>query len=610
MIPLYDKIIIAFYIVFILTIGLIFRRLSKNTSDYFRCGGAMPWWITGTSAWLATFSAWAFTGAAGKVYQSGTIVFIVFYASIPATLFIFLYTGVRFRRMRVITYVEAVLQRYGRTTQQFYTWIRLALLLFFSGVGINSIGVFISAVFHIPVNSSLIILGTTVTIVALIGGAWAILASDFVQMLLVMTITIVTSFLALHQPQVHGLSGLIHQAPQNYFNWSDSSRPTVLLLFIFGFGLLKFFDLNQMEGSVMYLMAKSDKDARRMALIPLIGGIVGPIFWVIPAMTAHITHPNLAVEYHSVLPSHESEAAFVAVSRDVMPNGMIALLMCAMFGATLTSTDAGLNKGAGVFVRNFYHPILAPSSSEKHLLVVSKICTGVFGAIIIAISLLVNDYRTAGLFDLSNKLAAMFLFPLVIPLFYGLFFRRTPAWSGWTTSLVGFAVSFLITFCITPDRCMGWFGVHPPLNPEESGGEFRTFAPVFADLVVCSVWFFGTTLFYNPTSSTSRASNEFFKNLATPIDPIRDNIADYDTAIYRLIGTLCLVYGGFVLILMAIPQSTPQSRLCFLFIGGTIFALGWLLYSFSRRSKSANPKEHSESELVATIAGSPPANRG
>ncbi len=65
MIAVYDKFIIAFYVVFMLAIGLLLRRLSRNTSDYFRCGGAMPWWITGTSAWLATFSAWTFTGAAG-----------------------------------------------------------------------------------------------------------------------------------------------------------------------------------------------------------------------------------------------------------------------------------------------------------------------------------------------------------------------------------------------------------------------------------------------------------------------------------------------------------------------------------------------------------------
>jgi hypothetical protein len=64
MITAYDYILIGFYLVFMLAIGVVFRRMSKNTSDYFRAGGAMPWWITGTSAWIFSFNAWTFTGAA------------------------------------------------------------------------------------------------------------------------------------------------------------------------------------------------------------------------------------------------------------------------------------------------------------------------------------------------------------------------------------------------------------------------------------------------------------------------------------------------------------------------------------------------------------------
>ncbi len=43
MITAYDYFILAFYFIFIIVIGLVFRRQSKNTSDYFRAGGAMPW---------------------------------------------------------------------------------------------------------------------------------------------------------------------------------------------------------------------------------------------------------------------------------------------------------------------------------------------------------------------------------------------------------------------------------------------------------------------------------------------------------------------------------------------------------------------------------------
>src|SRR5260370_28087866 len=102
MISHYDHFIIAFYLLFILAVGLVFRRMSKNTSDYFRAGGAMPWWITGTSAWIAGFSAWTFTGAAGTIYETGTIVLCLYYSGLIAFLLVYFFTCQRFRRMRVV----------------------------------------------------------------------------------------------------------------------------------------------------------------------------------------------------------------------------------------------------------------------------------------------------------------------------------------------------------------------------------------------------------------------------------------------------------------------------------------------------------------------------
>ena len=47
-ITFYDEAILAFYFVFIIAIGILFRRQSKNTSVYFRASRAMPRWITET----------------------------------------------------------------------------------------------------------------------------------------------------------------------------------------------------------------------------------------------------------------------------------------------------------------------------------------------------------------------------------------------------------------------------------------------------------------------------------------------------------------------------------------------------------------------------------
>lgn len=581
-----DYAIIAFYFLFLLALGLVFRRLSRDTSDYFRCGGAMPWWITGTSAWIASFSAWTFTGAAGKVYQTGTLVLVLYWSSLLPLAIILLYTARRFRRLRVVTWMEAVRQRYGRGTEQFYTWIKLPLLLIFSGVGLNAIGVFMSSVFHVPMTPTLIVLGAVVTVVALVGGAWAVLASDFVQMLLVVSITVVTAFLALRQPAIGSVSNLLARLPHEHFHWTDLARPQFVFFWVLALSWIKLLEANGYENATMYLMVKNDRDARRMVLIPLLGTLVGPLIWFIPPMVARLTHPNLAAEYSQLVKGTEGEAAFVAVALDVMPRGLIALLICAMFGATLTSMDAAMNKGVGVFVRSFYLPVLRRRSSETHLLIVGKVCTGVFGVIIIVMSLLVNRYRQSGLFDLMNQLAASLAFPLMIPLAYGLFFARTPGWSGWSTALVGLLSSLLVKYAIDPQWVMSFFGVTGPLSVREQT-DFLLFATIFANTVACSAWYAASALLWRRAPASDRARiATLFANLATPIEPRLEQIADYDAVLYSLIGRLCLVYGGFVLLLLLIPNP-PIGRLCFLFCALLIAGTGAVLHAISRRKAPA-----------------------
>jgi solute:Na+ symporter, SSS family len=578
MISIYDKLIIAFYFGFILVIGLAFRGLSKNTSDYFRCGGAMPWWITGTSAWIASFSAWTFVGAAGKVYETGTLVLWSYYPMVLALLVVFAFTCTRFRRMRVVTWMEAVRARYGPGTEQFYTWIKVPLLLLLSGVSLNAIGVFMTAVFGAPMNLVLIVLGSVITVVALVGGAWAVLASDFVQMFLVVTITVTTAILVLAEPKIGGLSGLIHRVPSAHFHWSELCRPQIIWLWIATQIWFKFSDVNNMENATMYLMAKSDRDARRMVLIPLIGTAIGPLIWFIPSMAATITHPNLALEYPGLKQPHE--AAFVAVSRDVLPMGMLGLLMCAMLGATFTSMDASINKGVGVFVRSFYRPILNPQASEKHLLVTGKLCTLIFGVIVILVALEVNKLRNIGLFDLTNLLAATLLMPMALPLLYGLFFKRTPVGSAWSTAAIGFVVAYMANYHFPPEYFQHFMGWKAPLSSREST-DFQLAAVTISTIVIASAWYFFTSLFYQAsTRENKNRIEEFFTRLRTPIDATAEGIENHDQVLYHLMGLLCIVFGAFILLLILIP-NTLQGRLCFVFCGGITFATGCILYRLS-----------------------------
>jgi len=478
--------------------------------------------------------------------------------------------------MRVVSWMEAVRLRYGVVSEQFYTWAKLPLLLFMSGVGLNAIGIFMSSVFHVQMTTMLLILGISVTVVAVTGGAWAMLVSDFVQMLLIVVITGSAAIFTLCQPEIGGLTGLIEKVrvPVSPIHWGEIASPYTLVLWALAILWMQIVTGNNMENSVMYLMTKSDRDARRMVLIPMIGGFVGPLIWAIPALAASIIFPHLASQFPNL--KEPNEAAFVAICMHVMPNGMLGLLICAMLGATFTSLDVGLNKGASVFIRSFYLPLIDPKCPEKKLLMLSKACTLVFGVIIVGCALLVNQWRTTNLFDFVNQVAASLTIPLATPLVFGLFFKRTPSWSAWSTGVIGVSISLFCSFWIGP-RLESFFG---SLTAREHANVLLGLT-TFGTLAVAGSWFFLTSVFYDSSPGEYREQVEdFFNRLRTPVD--KKGVDDLRESVQYILGLLCMILGAFVFTMVLIPNDF-SSRMAFVICGGLIFLVGIVLHFVSKR---------------------------
>jgi SSS family solute:Na+ symporter len=240
-----------------------------------------------------------------------------------------------------------------------------------------------SAVFGLQMEPMLIILGVVVTLVAFAGGSWAVLASDFVQAFLIITITICTAIMTLAHDKIGGLDGLLDKVPSAHWNWSELARPELIFVWVLATLWLKFSDENNMERATMYLMTRSDKDARKMVLIPLIGTLLGPLVWFIPSMAATILHPNLAAEFPQLETAARSR---VSLRLDGCDAARIARAVA--LGDARRDGDEhgrGLEQERRHRIRSFYKPVFKPLASEKHLLVAGKICTLIFGAIIIVL---------------------------------------------------------------------------------------------------------------------------------------------------------------------------------------------------------------------------------
>ncbi len=564
----YDYGVIAFYFLFMLLMGWLAGRFIKSSSDYFRGGGQMLWWLVGASAFMTQFSAWTFTGAASKAYDEGWPIFVIFFANAIGFGFNVVYFAARARQMRVITAIECVRERFSKANEQVFTWLQIPLGTLYAGIWLNGLCIFLTAAFGLPLEPTILVTGIVVVAMTFVGGSWAAVAGDFIQVLILMPVTIVAAVLALNY--VGGPTAFLEKLPAGHLDVGVIFESKLMLLWVLAIIVKQFISTNNLIDASRYLCVKDSSHARKAALLAAVLFAIGPIIWFIPPMAARIVHPDLATMFPAL--SNPSETAFVAICITTMPAGMIGLLLSGIFSATMSSMDSGLNRNAGIFVKNFYQSVLRPQASDRELVLTGRITTGIMGALVIVAALNFSRMKDLGLFDLMLQFGTLVAVPYTIPLVLGVFVKKTPPWSGWSTVFFGFFVSLLTTRFLGPDWLEATYGL-PPLSSADRS-YWTVGAGLFVNVTLGTLWFLGTTLFWKRTAAPTRDRIEtFYTRMLTPIDFTGEGGESSDFRQGRLLGMLCLAYGAFIIALALIPNPI-SGRLGFVFCGVVVGSIG------------------------------------
>ena len=585
----YDYAVLVFYFGFMVTISWVFRRFVTNVSDYFRGGGKALWWMVGGSAFMMSFSAWTLTGAASQAYGRGWPIIAIYIANSAGFLVNALYMAPKFRQMRVVTGIEAVRLRFSKANEQVFTWLQLPLGTLQATLHLNAVAVFFSAVFHFDLSVTMVALGALVLMIALLGGSWAVIAGDFIQMLILMPVCLTVTVLAI--ARLGGWSGFASKLPPGHLDFSGLFNRDFLALWCIAMLIKQVISTNNLLDANRYLSVKDSRHARWAGFLGAGLYLLGIVIWFVPPMAARALFPDLHGQFPNL--EHPEEAAYIAIAREVAPIGMLGLLVSGIFAATMSAMDAGLNKSAGIFIKNFYQPVCKPDAPDKHLLKAGKVVTLLLGIIIILVALRLSHLKHLGLFLLMQRVSILIGVPITVPLVLAMIVRRTPPWSGWSTVLVGFAGSLLIDLYLPPAWAAQVFAGGRVLD---AGTQeyWRQGIQLLGNVALGTGWFLFTTLFWKHGSEAQRAGVEkFLVRLDTPIDFAAEEGAHNanDARQSAAVGWLCVAYGSFVILLSLIPGNTLTGRCAFLGCGGLVAAIGAILVVTGRRGAAQAARE-------------------
>jgi SSS family transporter len=451
-----DWIILTAYLGGTVFIGVFLGKIVKNASDMFAAGGRSPWWLSGLSAFMTMFSANTFVVWGGIAYEHGLVAIVINICYGIAALLAGYTVAGKWKKLGIETPADYIEKRFGRGAVHFYTWFMMVFRLVGTGAALYAIARLTVAVIagensagegalsSSQLNVAILVFAVIVVAYTMIGGLWAVLVTDMLQFIILNLAVIFVIPLAI--AQVGGLDTIINQAPEGFFSLTEplsDSGAKYTWIFLMGWIAIHYFMIGAEWAFVQrYLCVPSEKDARKSTYLFGVLYLFSPFLWLLPPLLWRIQQP-IPADADSETVTKMAETAYILSCKAVLPNGMLGLMLAALFSATASMISTQLNVFSGVLTNNIYKP-LVQNPGEDQLVKMGRIFTCLLGCCIAAIAIIMPYMGGAAVVIIS--IAELMVTPILAPTLFAMYFKKLDSKAIWITVGICFPLGLMGRF--------------------------------------------------------------------------------------------------------------------------------------------------------------------
>lgn len=432
-----DYIVILVFTVLILIAGLSFRKRGSDMKSYFAAGGAAPWSINGLSLYMSFFSAGTFVVWGSIAYELGWVAISIQMSMCVAGFIVAFVIAPKWRKTNVLTAAEFVRKRLGDKVQKFYTYIILLLSLAYTGAFLYPVAKIVNVSTGWSINACIIGLGLLILLYTVVGGLWAVIVTDVLQFVILTAAIFMVVYFALGE--IGGVEGFINKLPESSWNITSEEYSW---WFILAFAIYNMIFIGGNWAYVQrYTSVKTPKDAKKVGLTFGWLYLISPVIWMLPPMIYKIMNPDLV--------GLESEGAYMMICKQVLPIGMLGLMLGGMVFATASSVNTTLNLAASVITNDLFM-VFKPKANLKQTMRVAKASTLIFGLGTIVVALLVP--HLGGIVNVVLSVGAVTGCSLYGPPIWALFSKRHSGNSILLITVISLILNIACKFIFTLSR--------------------------------------------------------------------------------------------------------------------------------------------------------------
>ena len=392
-----DWLILIVYMASTLVLGLWLARRNRGEDDYFVAGRRLSGWLAGASMAATTFSIDTPLYVAGIVGTRGLAANWEWWGFGLAHVAMAVVFAPLWRRSGVLTDAAFTELRYGGAAA---AWLR-GIKAFLLALPVNCIGIgyaflamrkvvgALGIVSDQPIPAAgglsdtlllLIIVAALVLAYTAAGGLWAVVITDFIQLILALLGAAAVAWAALHaaggmgplleQLEALGRPELLSIVPwsweDNGFTWIGGAGISVSTFL--AYLTVQWWSFRRSDGGgefIQRMLATRNEQEARLAgwVFLVVNYLVRSWLWVLVALAALVLLPDQA----------DWELSYPALAVQFLPPVVLGLVVVSLVAAFMSTVSTSVNWGASYLTHDLYQRFLRPQASQRELLLVGQL---------------------------------------------------------------------------------------------------------------------------------------------------------------------------------------------------------------------------------------------
>ncbi len=441
----FDLTIVMVYFAIILYVG-VFQggRRTRTLGDFYVAGGKWGPVVSFIFIFASAIAGNEAVVVGGQAYESGLSGVWYWWSFLFATPVYFLFCTY-FRRARVYNMSEFFEMRYDRYSSAIYSVVAGAICTLFVGMVVLANAKILAGLTDISQQQCVWIITVIVGAYVFSGGMMSALLTDILQGLMCLFILgfIMMPFLWVKVGGWEALQQYSAERPE-IWNLIDPERMNIWTILALNLSAL----VGGIAAPWIYnwiSVSKNEKAATQCGWGHLWKRVITLMFAVYGILFA-IYRPGLA----------DPETSWGVVMGQVLPIGVLGLLIASFFAAAMSSADTFATTSSAMVADYLYRRMISPRKELKHYLLVGRF----WAVITIMLAALSTQYIDS--IKEYVKLVMTLLSFLGIPIYFGVFWRRANRTGMWLSLTGGIAAYIAVVLMVMNREQVGFFDAIKP----------------------------------------------------------------------------------------------------------------------------------------------------